>query len=316
VPTSIIVQSSSTPSAGATPSSTSTTVGIPSSFPRVILPGAGVPEQPSNTTLIQIGFNYPLNYRFVVSSPVSVAQIFEFLPQGIAYGLTRNGGGESGDGVGIPVDQVVMQSLQPSDTSQQLGYITTLAFAYIPSDLPPQLERALHTPISAIYRNPNPSVNTLMGMINPSWPILARGPLGSVPGGGYNGPASTGAPGGDGTPLGGSASSSSSVKGTSIGIGVGVVAGAAVYGAAMFFVARRYKQRKQRHSRSSSIPAHDPSDALMGGALMSGGRETPIHHGRTTPSNGRDSRGSGRSGSARAQQISAPMMAENSLGWN
>lgn len=275
-----------------------------------------MPEQPANTTLIQIGFKYPLNYRFVVSSPVSVAQIFEFLPQGIAAGLTKSGGVATDDDPGIPLDQVVMQSLQPSDTSQQLGYITTLALAYIPSDLPDKLERVLHTPISGIYHNKNPSVNTLMGMINPSWPIHARGPLGSFPNGGANGPSSTAGPGGDGSPLGGGASSSASVKGTSIGIGVGVVAGAAVYGAAMFFVARRYKQRKQRHSRSSSIPAHEPSDALMGGALMSGGRDTPVHHGRTTPGGGRDSRGSGRSGSARAQQISAPMMAENSLGWN
>jgi len=87
----------------------------------------------------------------------------------------------------------------------------------------------------------------------------------------------------------------------------------------MFLIARRYKKRKQSHRRSSSIMSptqmrQSGSPALMGGAFMSGGRVSP----GGTVTNDRNSRGSGRSAgnSARTQQISAPMMAENSLGWN
>lgn len=104
--------------------------------------------------------------------------------------------------------------------------------------------------------------------------------------------------------------------GTTVGIVTAGVGVAAAYGAAMFLIARRYKKRRLSHRRSSSVlnPAEmrqSGSPALLGGAgaFMSGGRTTPGHD--------RNSRGSGRTGnSARTQQISAPMMAENSLGWN
>ncbi|CAM6002787.1 unnamed protein product [Sphagnum balticum] len=91
------------------------------------------------------------------------------------------------------------------------------------------------------------------------------------------------------------------------------IGGSAVYGVAMFLIARRYKKRKQAHRRSSSLTGGEMrqtgSPALMGGAYMSGGHTSPGHD--------RNSRGSGRTGnSARTAQISAPMMAENSLGWN
>lgn len=113
----------------------------------------------------------------------------------------------------------------------------------------------------------------------------------------------------------------SAMKSTA-GIATGVVGAAAAYGAAMFFIARRYKKRRQSHRRSSStfggpemVQAGSP--ALVGGSpvnpFMSGGRDSPSESGPD-----RSSRGSGSSGSnsARTQQISGPMMAENSLGWN
>ncbi|KAM4055180.1 hypothetical protein HRG_005982 [Hirsutella rhossiliensis] len=106
----------------------------------------------------------------------------------------------------------------------------------------------------------------------------------------------------------------------------GIVAGALgfslMYGAAMFIVARRYKRKKQSHRRSNSVTNSQNSSemrytgggspALMGGALVS--REY-FSYG----AGGRDSRGSGRSGmgnSGRTANISAPVAAENSLGWN
>ena len=86
----------------------------------------------------------------------------------------------------------------------------------------------------------------------------------------------------------------------------------------MFFIARRYKRRKLAHRRTRSVMTgpemsqYAASPALMGGAMMSGGRMTP-----GTGSGDRYSRGSGGSNpSARTAKISGPMSAENSLGWN
>ncbi|KAK5131510.1 hypothetical protein LTR16_000699, partial [Cryomyces antarcticus] len=90
-------------------SSTAIESGIPSSMPRIIQPPGGIPATPRNTTLVQVGFGYPLNYPFVVSTAGSANQIFTYLPQGIAYGL------------GLPNDQVTMHALQPFDTTKTLG---------------------------------------------------------------------------------------------------------------------------------------------------------------------------------------------------
>jgi len=236
---------------------------------------------------------------------LSSAQIFQYLPKGIY------------DGLGLKPEQVVMKSLIPLDTTAQLNFITTLAQMDIPSNMVSTLGLDLHIPTSAIYNNPDQSVNTLVNYINPAIPLTG----GSI----------LGASGATGTGSGSAATSSSTVSnnnnnvfdsgtttsrvsGTTAGIALAAIGGSAVYGVAMFLVARRYKRRKTSHRRSSSVmnPAEmrqSGSPALMGGALMSGGR--------TTPGNDRNSRGSGRTGnSARTAQISAPMMAENSLGWN
>ncbi|KAI9888156.1 MAG: hypothetical protein M1823_000091 [Watsoniomyces obsoletus] len=309
LPSTIVTQSLTTASQSA-PTATST--GIPSSLPRIITPDGGVPRQPQNTTLIQVGFNYGLNYPFVVNNTISVAQIFNYLPQGLAYALD------------IPTSQVIMHTLQPYDTTKDLNYITTLALAFVPSDMVNRLELDLHTPASRAYNNPDQSTDAMMSMINPSFPIRAYQPLG----GSGNGPEGRNAPGGTagtgGAPFDQPTTNNNggNVNPTTIGIGVGVVCGAAAYGAAMFFIARRYRRRNQRHRRSNSMMPHDQaaSGPLMGGALMpTNTRYSPPHGGRLTPAaDGRNSRGSGRSGgtSARNQQISAPMMAENSLGWN
>lgn len=320
----------STASSSTDPSSTAS--GIPTNLPKVITPDGGVPKQPENTTLVQVGFNYSLNYPFVVASSVSVAQIFQYLPLGIS------------DGLSIPIEQVTMHTLQPYDTTKELNYITTLALVFIPSDFVDTLKLDLQTPASKMYNNVNPSVTSLMLMVNPSFPILAYQPLagsGNRPNG--RGTAEDAEPGENGSPLGGNNSGGSPVSPTTIGILVGGITGAAAYGAAMFIIARRYRQRRERHQRASSTATtseydddhghhhhhhhhsrrhnHHQSAAsgpLMGGGLRADDRYSPPYGGRLTPGDGRNSRGSGRSGgtSARTQQISAPMMAENSLGWN
>ncbi|PFH58716.1 hypothetical protein XA68_13314 [Ophiocordyceps unilateralis] len=109
---------------------------------------------------------------------------------------------------------------------------------------------------------------------------------------------------------------------TTMGVAFGVVGAGFMYGAAMFIIARRYKRKRQTHRRSSSVSnsqdssemqqAGGASPPLMGGAL-------PSRDYFSYGAEGRDSRGSGRSGmanSGRTANISAPVAAENSLGWN
>lgn len=165
-------------------------------------------------------------------------------------------------------------------------------------------------------------------MINPAIPLKGDNSLGtpSAPGSGKDDPSTSKNPdpGNEGVPI-SQVDNSSPVRAKSVGIAAGVVCGAAAYGAAMFFVARRYRKRKQSHRRSPSmlsspvLSGTSPDYTVGAGtALMSGGRGDGDRS--STPHNGyyyeRNSRGSGHSGSTGRQQISAPVMAENSLGWN
>jgi hypothetical protein len=212
-----------------------------------------------------------------------------------------------------------MHSLLPLDTTSQLGYITTIALAYIPSNMFNTLALELHAPQSALYTNEDTSVSTLMNYINVAVPLTPGDTLGnSATGTGSGAAATSNAASGNNNAVFNQVNQNTSPKttGTTVGIVTAGVGMAAAYGAAMFLIARRYKKRRLSHRRSSSVlnPAEmrqSGSPALLGGAgaFMSGGRTTPGHD--------RNSRGSGRTGnSARTQQISAPMMAENSLGWN
>ncbi|EME38319.1 hypothetical protein DOTSEDRAFT_92395 [Dothistroma septosporum NZE10] len=303
-------------------------------MPRLVQPPGGMPQAPENTTLVQIGFDYGLNYAFVVNTNNSAAQIFKYLPEGLANGLA------------ISIDRVKMNALMPYDTTGTLNFITTLAQAYIPADLVDQLQLDLHNPGSSIYQNDDAAVQQLMSMINPTISIL---PGANMDGGNQNaspsynpsGESTSSDPRGGGAPIGGDSGSSQKVKGTSVGIGVGAVAGAAVYAAAMFYVARRYRRKRSSHQRTSSVPtaigemSQRGSPALSGGGMgsyfMSGangrgsasGSPSGSGRGNSYGSGGRGSRNSGGSGSGsgtnrsvREQGISAPVMAENSLGWN
>jgi hypothetical protein len=299
VPTSINQE----PSTVAVP--TSMLSGIPSSLPKIIRPPDGVvPAQPPNTTLCQVGFKWGLNYAFVLQSDAA-NQIFYYLPIAIA------------DGLNITLDQVTMNTLKPYDTTRSLGFITTLAMFYIPVDQYAKLLPQMTNPPDLVWHNKNATVNALTSLINPAIPLLA----GSLPADGN--PTASGNPSysatsgyGDGGPMGGGAGASQPVNATSAGVAMGAICGAFAYGAAMFFVARRYRNKRMAHQRSPSVLSnsrHGSGGSMIGAAWMSGGRGP----GRSTPG-GRDSRGSGSSNgrSVRTAQISAPVMAENSLGWN
>ncbi|KAF2485319.1 hypothetical protein BDY17DRAFT_100851 [Neohortaea acidophila] len=315
--------STTTSSAGiqtATSTTLSSSTGLATSLPQLVQPAGGSPNPGSNFTLIQVGFEFALNYPFVVSRPESASQIFAYLPQGIAHGL------------GINESSVMMNALQPYNTAAKLGFVTTLAQAYIPSGLVDQLQLDIRTATSQLYYNDHVPVQQLMRVINPAIPILPGSTLDGVPEvPTFNAEAAAGAGKntGAGAPIGGDSGVSKSVRGTSVGIGAGAVAGAAVYAAAMIYVARRYRQKRKNHRRASSIPAavhpgemtQRSSAGGMGSLFMSGA----IHNARGTTartslnSAGRNSRTSNTSSngrSVREQGISAPLMSENSLGWN
>ena len=273
-----------------------------------------LPNKPDNTTLCQIGFLKQLNYNFVISHRRAIEEIFELLPRGIGYGCE------------MAKKQITMQSLQPFDTTQTLGYITTVAMFYLPNDMVSLLQLQISRKYSRLYRNPDKSVNTITNVINPEFPLIAGGGMGA--GGGGSGTeyptASASATANPADPLSDNGSSKGPVVGTSVGIGVGVVCGAALYGAAMFFVAKRYRKRKSLHRRSPSLidtasmsQSHGEMMTGAGTALMGDSRGHSGDHGDVYyGSGGRSSRGSGGSGSSRGRDISAPVTAENSLGWN
>ena len=270
-----------------------------------------MPTPPDNSTLIQFAFKRALDYEFVVTNQNAIDEIFMYLPQGVAYALTET------------PDKVTMQSLVPYDTTNW-GYITTLALCYIASDQVATMQDALVEPESRFHKyDPNTSpVFQLVSLINTTFPLLADPSMGGGGSGtGSGNPAATSSAGGDIGDLG--SNSQSSVNPTAVGAAVGAVGGAALYGAIMFFVARRYRQRRAAHSRSSSMidtsslsQTHGEmmtgaGSALMGARGHSGDQEAAYYG-----TNGRSSRGSGRSGSSRGRDISHPVAAENSLGWN
>lgn len=253
---------------------------------------------------------------------MAAAQLFSLVPQAIAFDR------------GISTDNIVMKSIVPYDTTAQLGFITSQAILYIPTSSVELLRLDHKIPSSALYSNPNSLVYNMTSQINPAIDILIGSTLGgssSTTSTDGSSPSSTSTNSNDAFGSGSSSSGQTSgQKGTTAAIALGAAGVAGAYGAAMFIIARRYKRKKQRHQRSSSV--NSPSEmrqtgspALMGGALLSRDFTAAGYggvHGNAAghPSgNMRNSQGSGRSGmnnSARTAFISAPVAAENSLGWN
>ncbi|KAK9355706.1 hypothetical protein V1523DRAFT_344337 [Lipomyces doorenjongii] len=352
LPTTLITEAPPTaaPSSVTQPTPTTTTAGA--GLPNVIAPSGGMPTIPSDSTLVQIGFTYALNYPFIVKNPLAVAQIFDYLPKGISYGLD------------ISINQTIMQSIQPYDTAGE-NFIVSVAMMYIPNELVNTLLLGLHTPSSQFYDNPDPSVNSLMGLIDPTIPLVAStadngstavpGGSSSASSGDSSSSGNSGSSGGTGssnqsTVLSGSLDAYGSPKKSSkqvIGIAVGAVAGVVVYGVLLFIVARKYRQRKQRQTTtpnmrqisppipyiatSSSSPylyGSPPGSGGSGSGGAAGGSGGHLGHSPTSSTGqnnnaSRQSRISGSHGSssgghvsARNQPISVPVMSENSLGWS
>ncbi|KAF2966370.1 hypothetical protein GQX73_g7202 [Xylaria multiplex] len=285
-----------------------------------ISPAATVAPQPPDTTMIQISFLYGEHYMHLVEQPKAAAQLFQLLPTALAYGS------------GVKPEDIVMYSIRPYDTLSTLGYITSQALLYYPNSKVNQLADDVKTPNSALYnQDPGSINNNLTSQINSAIPIWLGSGLAGNPNSGSGGNSDGNDGSSNSDPFGGSGGGNETTaaqKGTTAGIAIGALSVAGAYGAAMFVIARRYKRKKQRHQRSSSISAVDEmrqpgSPALMGGALLSRDfSSSPGYapgYGATNGGNMRNSQGSGRSGtnhSARTANISAPVGAQNSLGWN
>jgi hypothetical protein len=269
--------------------------------------------------MIQISFLYGEHYMHLVEQPKAAAQLFQLLPRALAYGA------------GINESDIVMDSIRPYDTLATLGYITSQARLWYPNSKVDQLADDIKTPNAALYNQADPLAGNLTSQINPAIPIWLGSGLDGTPGPDAGGSSDNDGGSGSQDAFGGSGGQESTAaqRGTTAGIAIGALSVAGAYGAAMFVIARRYKRKKQRHQRSSSVSAADEmrqagSPALMGSALLSrdfssspGGYS--LGYGTTSGGNMRDSQGSRRSGtnhSARTANISAPVAAENSLGWN
>jgi hypothetical protein len=225
---------------------------------------------------------------------LSSSQIFNYTPQAIENALPTLSA----------KDAPVMFAIEPYYNWQATGYNATLAIFYFPREKVDALRVLKSNPNSALYNQASESIQSLMTMVDPTIPLEFSGNYptsnGGSTGDNSNGGDDGGNDGGNNSNSDGSASSSKT-KASSVGIGVGVVAGAAAYGAGMFWVARRYRKRKQLHQRSSSTVEQMSQGGSAAGSMMAAGGRAPSHGSR---------------GTARSQMISAPVMAENSLGWN
>ncbi|EUC43998.1 hypothetical protein COCMIDRAFT_99377 [Bipolaris oryzae ATCC 44560] len=270
----------------------------------MIAPPGGVPPAiQQNTFMGQVCFKWPLNYPFV-SANDGGQQIFHYLPIAIA------------DALNISVSDVKNYGLKPLNTMEYSGFITTVAMFTIPADLQTKLALQLRNPASALWNNEDSTVNDLTNLINTACPLAAGNLPADGPSGGSSGEGDASSPNGGsggGGAMGGDIGASRKVNSTSAIVASSAIVGAIAYGAAMFFVARRYRNKRMAHQRSSSVPStgRNTFGSIPGGAAawMHGAR-----NGRMTPGSRGSSASQGRS--IRTQQISAPVMAENSLGWN
>ena len=261
--------------------------------PTIITPANGIPETPPNSTLVRIGFTQSLNYPFVVQNSVTVAQIFQFLPVAGSYALQIGG------------SDVTVRSLEPYAVSQ---YIATSALIFIPQDQVDNLQVQILATNSRLYSQSDPTAQQLVNAIDPTIPLLAdtssSGSTNSNGGAGASGGVGFSNQGAIGGSLDNSPSqditSSSSSSGKEAAIGIGAALAAIVYAALMFLGARRF--RKQSTQAQLDRHHHSRVSSITGERSIS----PPFSH---------SSRSSGSSGgrSLRGQNISAPLMTENTL---
>jgi len=312
-----------------------TATGIPTELPKAINPPTASP-QPEDTEIIQIGLLQGYNYKFVVDETKAAAQVFNLLPKALAYAAGSDAGKvKIRDADGGFTSKITARKLEPMYTVSSLGYLTTIVLVSYPRHLIESLRMDIKLPTSALYNNPDALVYNFSKQINPAIDIT-RGSRLDLPAVGDGNGDTPGSPGkNDPFGNGNNDEKDSGKQAATAGIVTGAVAVAAAYGVAMFVIARRYKKKKQAHRRISSLTGSgrsSPSDMqetyrgspAMGGALLSRDftSNNSNYGGVSSGRRERDSQGShgsGKSGmnnSSRTQYISAPVGAQNSLGWN
>ncbi|RDA88719.1 hypothetical protein CP532_4071 [Ophiocordyceps camponoti-leonardi (nom. inval.)] len=328
-PPTISQQPSTLPSSSQSPSEAPQPP--PTNFPKYIAPSKPAASAPVGTRNITIALN-----NMVVKSGIDAISTYNIisrlLPSLISLGLASGS-----------ADKVVVFSLERCGGSDES--FTFLAHTSFPDDdgLVSKLQMNLGLANSPIYTTnatelkrvieknlpPGQSITptdtqaamTLRNNLDKVHKItiehcIIRGSGKGASNGDYPGSSGDGQNG----PNPGNQSETEKLK--TMGMSMGIVSAGVVYGAVMFIIARRYKRKKQTHRRSSSVSNSQNSSemrytggaspALMGGAL-------PSRDYFSYRPEGRDSHGSGRSGmgnSGRTANISAPVAAENSLGWN
>lgn len=252
LPTTVLLDSTSTAATAASSLAPTTATGIPTELPTAIdSPTAAA--QPEDTEIIQIGLLQGYNYMFVVNETKAAAQVFNLLPKALTYAAGMDEGkvkvrdtaaGDSFRG------KITVRKLQPLDTVSSLGYITTVVLVSYPRHLIEALRMDIKVPTSALYNNPDPLVYNFTKQINPAIDITIGSGI-DFPGlgdGKDEGPRSTG----ENDPFGNNNKDEkdSSKRAATAGIVTGAVAVAAVYSVAMSVIARRYRKKKQAHRRA------------------------------------------------------------------
>ena len=297
LPTALITaataaSNSSLQATGSDPPSSAQATEAPST-PKIITPADGIPSTPSNSTLVRIGFLESLNYPFVVQNSVTVAQIFQVLPLAVSYALQ------------IPGSEVTVRSLQPYPLSQ---YTATVALLWVPQDQVDSLQVQILATNSRLYSQSDATAQQLVDLIDPTIPLVAVSSVGnagtpavgtSTPDGNSNLSNSGANSGSLDNVQSQNSSASSSSTGKQLAIGIGAAAAAIGYATLMFLGAKRFRRQSvqaqidRRHSRVSSITGERAASPPLAHSYRSSGT-----------SSGRGVRG---------QNISAPLMTENSL---
>ncbi|PWI65004.1 hypothetical protein PCL_08363 [Purpureocillium lilacinum] len=270
---------------------------LPTALPTAIHPNGSSQEPPSGTTVVYIGFLFPLNYEFVSANSMAASGITGFLPQALAEAIDM-----------LPTE-IPVNSLVPYDTRQRWGYITTLAKVFYPSGHVEKLQMDLWTPNSEIYNNQEALVRNLTALINPR--IDIRGGLKSE-GLATIGPVPTSSAGAENSEpdSNDTGEQASKQRATKIGIATGAIGGSVMCGAILFLLVIRYRRRKR-------ADLHGAANAgLRGGqrASMVYNQVGPVERVHSGGDQRYDYKWEGASG-RHTCKISGPVGQSNSLGW-
>ncbi|AQZ16726.1 HKR1 (YDR420W) [Zygosaccharomyces parabailii] len=198
LPYSIIIQSTR-----ATSSTSSFNPNVTATLPHAIAPATSVAEPPGSA-LITIGFKRQINYAFLVSSPLSSAQIFTFLPDVLTYPFeyeasVQNSRPRKLNESSSSRHNRTITTLKPNQTifvrsyrrhkgkhlnasdvkvvqimpilSQDKSYLVSVAELYFPDHHVEKLRAFVNDPHSRLYNNTNSTLHALADLIDPSIPL-------------------------------------------------------------------------------------------------------------------------------------------------